>query len=145
MGGLGNVEENERRNRDVDGGIFDGQLLIEIVTSRSPLHARAEEHLRQLRISKCEHQKVYVIPLEPSIHAAALRQKSIQPKSRKLLHPGARVLTYPPQTTGVRRPSEERPPVPAACALSSSFPASSATVSSRAHQRAPVAPRPPHK
>lgn len=47
------------------------------------------------------------------------------------------------QSTGARRPSAGRPPVPAACATSRPSTASSPTASRRAPPPAPRAPRPP--
>lgn len=128
------------------GGILQGQMLIEDTIFRPPVHARAEEHLLQLRIPQREHQKVYVIPtcFDDRLHRLSSKAHS----NRNIEHPPRhdRILTHPQQTTGARRLSEERPPVPAACAPSSSSPASSATASSRAHPRVLVVPRPPpHK
>ena len=96
---------------------------------RSPFPPRSEAHLLLVRIPSCQGQRMYVQP-------ELLRDDY---KSNR----GNRAHTNIPQTTGPRRPSAARPPVPVAAVTSRPLPASSRTDSSLVSQRTPAdQPRP---
>lgn len=105
-------------------------------TYRPAIPPHPEAHMRFVRLPSCQDAQMYVSPTG-----------IIHPQTRIPLRPGGTIgeclLTWHTtlQITGVRRPFDEEPPVPAACVTLSPSTASSRTVSRPELPRAPVAQR----
>lgn len=108
---------------------FCGTDIDEMCFQQSPVSPQPEEDLRLVRLPGCQDPQVYVSDIQ-----LLWSLPSLSPR-------GSTADMGSSQTTGPRRRSAERSPVPAACGTSAQFRGSSRTASRLASPRALRAPR----